>query len=331
MKKIFIAGALLMSIPFVSFAQTTATGTVDTATTTLTDPGLVPGDFFYFLDRWSEGLNLAFTFNKEKKARKHLEYAKERVAEMKDVLKKPNAKIENVTSAKENFGSQIADAASLVKSEKDKGSDVANLARELDNELDVSRDDLKDIFKEHKDKSSRAEKEIRAKLSALTPTDPQVQGLTQALEAITKEKGDAMKEDGDIDTDLMDEQALFEEVMGKKISAQKHMEQTMRLRDRMGQDMPADFSVSSEKLMKQAQEAMKRGDFESARRMSKEAEQSLEKVREMRDVLEGGPFDGGAQMMRDGADTTEIVGELNVDDLEQELQKGERMMDELVR
>lgn len=328
MKKLLIAGAVLMFVPFASFAQTATTTVVpETAVTTITNPGLLPGDFFYFLDRWSEALNLALTFNKENKARKHLEFAKERIAEMGKVLENPSAKLEDVKSVKDNFDAQVADAVALVKSEKDSGADVADLARELDDELDASKSELKDILHGHQNDKSRAEAEIRAKLASLSPTDPQVQGLTQALESITKEKGDAMKEEDGLDGDFMDEQALFEEVMGKEMSAEKHMEQALRLRDRIGQGLSEELSTSSEKLMKDAQAAIKRGDFESANRMSQQAQSALEKVREMRrDINIGAPVIDG--MMDSGAGD---VGESNVNGLENEINKGENMMNDLIR
>lgn len=325
MKKLLILGAVLMSVPFVSFAQTTsttsvtqATGTI-TVTTTITNPGLLPGDFFYFLDRWTEALNMALTFNNENKARKHLKNAKERVAEMDEVLKDPTAKLDDVKSAKDDLDVEIADATTLVKGEKDKGNDVSDLARELDDELDSVRDALKDIFKEHKNESSRAENEIRSKLAALAPGDPQIPGLTQALESIMKEKNDADKEDNDIDGDFKDEQKLFEDIMGKEMSAEKHMEQAKRLRDRMEQGLPEGLSTSSDKLMKAAEEAMKRGDFESAKRMSSEAENALEKIRETM---------GGLQMGMPSQDG-DGIDEMDVNNLEQEIQKGEKMMEGL--
>lgn len=330
-----------MSAPLVSFAQTEAATVPATETTVAAKPGLLPGDFFYFLDRWSEALNLAITFNKENKARKHIEYAKERVAEMSEVLKRPGAKIEDVTSVKESFDTQIADAAALVKAEKDKGADVAGLAREIDDELDLSRTDLKDIFKEHKNEAFRAEEVLRAKLESLSPTDPQVQGLTEALQSITKEKENAMKEEDGLDADFMDEQALFEEVMGKEMSAAKHMDQAMQLRDRdrMEQGLPAIFATSSEGFMKGARDAMKRGDFESAKRMSKEAERALEKAREMRgDIKMGMPIMPPSQGMPiykgtmdlDNQAAGDMVGG-QLDDFERNMNDSERMMEGLGR
>lgn len=49
------------------------------------EAGLTPDSPFYFMDRWGEGLSLAFTLNDEGKAVKHLEFAQERLEEMKEV------------------------------------------------------------------------------------------------------------------------------------------------------------------------------------------------------------------------------------------------------
>lgn len=51
-----------------------------------TNAGVKPGSFFYFFDTTFEKVGLFFTFNSEKKARKALEYADERLAEALGVL-----------------------------------------------------------------------------------------------------------------------------------------------------------------------------------------------------------------------------------------------------
>lgn len=352
MKKLLLAGIMLASAPFIVSAQTSATGTVTTGTTTASatvvapvDPGLAPGDFFYFLDRWGEELNTFFTFNKEKKAQLHLEYAKERVAEMKKVLEKPDAKLDDVKSAKENFDAQVADAAAIVKSEKDSGADVANLARELDDELDQSRTELKDVLQGHQDNQGRAEAEIRAKIAALTASSTatstnsnELQGLTQALESITKEKNNANNEEENIDADLSDEQAIFEQVMGPQMAAEKHLEQATRLRDQLEQVAGQVSQQVSEQLMKQAEEAMKRGDFEAAKRISKDAERGLENAKMMREGINMGvPNASGTEMnMEDSVDigTGESADSglgSNLDNLDQGIKEGERMMENVGR
>lgn len=333
-----------MMTPFVSFAQTTEIETttmvpITTTATTLAAPiadaGLAPGDFFYFIDRFGEALNTAFTFNKEKKARKHIEYAKERVAEMDEVLNKPDAKLDDVADAKDDFDKRIAEAATLVKGEKESGADVADLARELDDELDISREALRNVLKGHKEKSSRAEEVIQAKLGSLTDGEAsQLKGLLEALSAITKEKQEAAKEENDLDTDLDDEQEIFEEIMGKEMSAEKHFEQAMRLRTNFTGTTGQVQSQASEQLMKQAEEAMMRGDFDAAKMMSKEAERTFEDVQEANDDFRAGVM-GVPTMMNindnDNDKEADDIDDSDVDNLEQEIKRGEMMMQDFDR
>ena len=70
-----------------------------------TNAGVKPGSFFYFLDTTFENISLFFTFNSENKAKKALEYADERLAEIEAVAeeKNPNA----VKTAIANYESNI--------------------------------------------------------------------------------------------------------------------------------------------------------------------------------------------------------------------------------
>ena len=321
MKKILISGIMLASIPFAVFAQTastTATSTTVVATTTATttvtvDPGLAPGDFFYFLDKIGENLRLAFTFNKESKAKLHLKYARERVAEINKVLENPDATLADVAGAKENFQSQISDAATIVKSEKDSGKDVSGLAKELDDELDISNLELKDTIHQHQNEGSRAVAEIQAKIDAIVASGTasstnanELQGLTQALESITKERMQAKEEEDSIDVNASTTQATFEDVMGHELSAQKHMEQALRLRGEMGQGFSAGLATTSDRFMRDAQAAMRKGDFEKAMNLSKDAQHALERAREIQgDIRMGTPPVQGLPVrgMMDGADS----------------------------
>jgi len=313
MKRLFIAGIMLASVPFVSFAQTAATGTTTVtppAATRVVNPGFIPGDFFYFLDGLGEQINLALTFNKEKKAALHLQYAKERVAEINEVLKNPRAKLENVASAKSNFDAQVADAAAIVKSEKEAGVDVSLLARELGDELDTTRGDLKDTLSQHQDNLAQTEAEIRARIDAInasgtasTTSALELKGLTQSLDQVTKEQSDAMSEEDGVDAGVAEEQATFEQVMGKEMAAQKHLEQATRLQEHLDEISGhfGNISTTSARLMMDAQDAIKRGDFEAARHMSKDAEKGFERAKEMRGNMKRGgqqseqgvPLNGG--------------------------------------
>lgn len=345
MKKILLTTIMLLSAPFVSFAQATTTNTVVTpvsttsVTTAIADPGLVPGDFFYFLDRWSEVINTALTFNKEKKARLHLEYAKERVAEIKEVLKKPDAKLQDVASAKDNFDAQIADATNIVKSEKEKGIDVASLASDLGVELDKSSIEIKDVLREHKNNAIHAENEIRAKIQSVSDTDPaQVQELTKELEAATKEKSDTATEEDGLNVDILDKQSVFDQVMGTELSAKKHVEEAVRLGAQVEEKSGQFSQEESTQIMKQtrqAQEAIKRGDFETASRISEEAVRKIEDIKTMRYDAEASAIVSGSASLpatnmssstpsRANVESNNSVDVQHIDTLEKGIKKSER-------
>lgn len=82
--------------------------------------GIKPSSIFYFLDIVSEKINLFFTFNPEKKARKALEYAGERLAEAEAAVTDNN--INAVKTAMTGYESNVSFATEKSKDigEKDK-------------------------------------------------------------------------------------------------------------------------------------------------------------------------------------------------------------------
>ncbi|KKU05984.1 MAG: hypothetical protein UX07_C0010G0011 [Parcubacteria group bacterium GW2011_GWA2_45_30] len=96
-----------------------------------TSPGIKPGSFFYFFDTAFEKIGLFFTFNPEKKARKALEYADERLAEAEAVAGDDN--LEAVKTAVTNYESNMAFAAEKAKDVGDKEKAKALLTSIADN------------------------------------------------------------------------------------------------------------------------------------------------------------------------------------------------------
>lgn len=96
-----------------------------------TNPGIKPGSIFYFFDTTFEKIGLFFTFNPEKKARRALEYADERLAEIEAIAgeKKSNA----VITAIADYENNVALATEKSKEVKDKGQAESLLASIEDN------------------------------------------------------------------------------------------------------------------------------------------------------------------------------------------------------
>ena len=80
MKKINIASAFIL---VALFAFTSNTAFAQSPQVTLPSAGLTPESSFYFLDRLGENLRQFFTFNPEVKAKLQIEFAGERIAEIK--------------------------------------------------------------------------------------------------------------------------------------------------------------------------------------------------------------------------------------------------------
>ena len=121
MKKLTTLSILLISLAFVVPAQASAA----------TSAGVTPGSFFYFFDTTFENISLFFTFDSENKARKALEYADERLAEIEAVAEEKNPN--GVKTAIANYESNIALATEKSKEVKDKGQAESLLTSISDN------------------------------------------------------------------------------------------------------------------------------------------------------------------------------------------------------
>lgn len=97
----------------------------------LPDPGLKPGDFFYFLDEWAEAIRDFFTFNPEDKALLQTKRALERIAEIKAILETKGIDAPGLVVAQEKIQVNIAKAAKILKTQKAKGEDVVVMAKKL--------------------------------------------------------------------------------------------------------------------------------------------------------------------------------------------------------
>jgi len=118
MKNIFITSLLLLTLVFApapALAQTSA--------------GTTPGSFLYFFDTTFEKINLFFTFDSERKAQKALEYADERLAEIREIAN--DNKPKRVESAMADYENKISLATERAGNlEEEKASALLNIISE---------------------------------------------------------------------------------------------------------------------------------------------------------------------------------------------------------
>ncbi len=288
MKQLFFAGLLLVSIPFITGAQTGAPATTNVATTVvLKDAGLIPGDFFYFLDRFGEGFSSFFTFKAESKAKLALDRAQERASEINAVLKTKGVKSKEVKRAKDDFDRELSLVASLIADKKAVGSDVFSLAKEIDDEFEVSKDMLKEAYRDYRDELNDKGFNLRKKLSnAIKAGDVTMQSTIEVeLKKINEEVSVTKDEEDLIDSDFDDEKNQLEDSMGKQQSAESHITNAERARVKFVSDMavlgtaPTVATVqvlaSFDTMLAIAKTAFAASDFEIAKDNAKEARSIL--------------------------------------------------------
>jgi hypothetical protein len=117
---------MLIILSSISYAQSES----------LPDPGITPDSPFYFLDKFSDNLALTFTFDKTERAKKALEIAKERLAEIEKMSQKKD--LDSAEKAKKLHDELILKAENEIKEIKEKDTEE-KLKKELELELELEK------------------------------------------------------------------------------------------------------------------------------------------------------------------------------------------------
>ena len=225
MKKLFISStfalvALLVLTSSTVFAQSTEVK--------LPSAGLTPASPLYFLDRFGENFRQFFTFNPEAKAKLQIEFAGERISEIKMMIEKKGVNAKGLAIAESLLKANVAYAAEIVNEEKTSGKDVAVLAKTLNDEFDLRDKLLEQTFKDAKEQLKAQRKEIKTKLL----TEARRIGDTTQIAVLEAQLKDI---DGQIDTlgqkkdqlenSLQDEQKNIEQEMSEDDQKKEELEQ----------------------------------------------------------------------------------------------------------
>ncbi len=275
--KIKIAFISLLFVPFLVFAQNGA----------LPSAGLTPESPFYFLDKLGETLQRFFTFNPESKARLEITFAKERIAEIKLVLEDKGVNARGISIAEERLGDNLSRATAILASQKQEGKDTSNLARDLSDDFDPAREELKSTFKSEVDTLDAKIDELKAKLK-----EARLAGNTAQVEVLSKEIADlkAQKElleqheDND-DEDIEEEKEHFDEALGfKEEAAEKIKDAEEERADILKEAKEDNLTIPDgafkefDALLSQAKAAFDAGNYENAKRLAKEAKKALKEA-----------------------------------------------------
>ncbi|MBZ1348590.1 MAG: hypothetical protein KYQ20_02445 [Candidatus Nealsonbacteria bacterium] len=162
-------------------------------------PGLMPGDFFYFLDEWAEAIEEFFTFDPEAKAILQTERALERIAEVNALLEIKGVDAPGLDVAEAKIQRNMARSAEILERQKARGIEVALLARRLERNFDVRRKMLESVFDLEGSRLGVQKKETRLAIREARAINDfeKLAGLRIALENIKAQKERlGVREDG---------------------------------------------------------------------------------------------------------------------------------------
>jgi len=194
----------------------------------LPSAGLTPESSFYFLDRLGENLRQFFTFNPEAKAKLQIEFAGERIAEIKVIVEKKGVNAKGLAIAESLLQANVAYAAEIVSEEKVSGKDVSALAKTLNDEFDARDKLLEQTFKDAKAQLKAQRKEIKTKLLAearrvgdtaqIAVLEAQLNDIDGQIDALGKKKDQ-------LEDSLQNEQEKIEDEMSEDDQKEEELEQ----------------------------------------------------------------------------------------------------------
>lgn len=282
-KSIFIS---ILLVPFLVFAQNQIV---------LPNAGFTPESPFYFLDRFGEALREFFTFNSEGKARLQIVFAAERIAEIKVILETKGVEAPGLEVAQSRLQAHLANAATVLDSEKVRGRNVSKLASELDDKFEGPKSALKETFRTQKQTLENQEDELKAKIkdARRVGDTSQIEALVRQFAEVKTQKELLEQKEDDQEKALEKEEERIKEEMEAKSKAEKKIRKAEREKQEIldeaakeGLSIPPEaFNVFNHHLS-EAKSALAAGKFGEAKHHAEEAKENLDKIEDAIDDLE---------------------------------------------
>lgn len=182
-KNNYIIVALLISILIVP-------GFVSASTT---NAGITPDSYWYFFDKAIERIDIALTFNSEKKAEKLIQKAEERLAELKELSQKES--FEDIDSLVKEYEEDISDAGARLEKLKDKEKS-AILLSSIEESTSEHQDILNDILALVPEEAKQAIQDvIDSNLERQSQLESKIDQLEKENEELKKEIEEMKNED----------------------------------------------------------------------------------------------------------------------------------------
>ncbi len=225
MKKIFISSSIILTTLFVLAGNTAF---AEDKQVQLPPAGLTPESPFYFFDRLGERIQEFFTFNPKAKAKLQIEFAGERIAEIKVMVEEKGTHTEGINAAKSLLLANVAHAAEIINKEKSSGKDVSSLAKDIDDQFDAREKLLVQTFLDARAKLIAEHLDIRTKLlkdAQVSGDTAKISEIQNQLQNIENESNDLKDKKDEIKNSLDEEKKKIEENMNQEDQNQDKIDQ----------------------------------------------------------------------------------------------------------
>ncbi|MHB9019437.1 MAG: DUF5667 domain-containing protein [Minisyncoccota bacterium] len=279
MKTLKIIAVSVLVLPIMAFGQTTNT------TSILPDPGLTPDSPFYFLNRVGEALQEFFTFNPEARARLELQFAEERISEIKAMLIEKGATLPAIETAKTYLTENLAKASEAVTKVKTSGGDVVGLAKEISDKINSRKLALSSVFTENEKNLLEQERSIREKIKEadLAGDVEKAKDLVKNLDTVNSEKEAVKKHRDESSKNFDDEEDNVDKNLELKDQAQSVIDDVKKARAELLVEIPeitvADLELA-DKAIVSAEDLFVKENFQASKELAHQAEKALERAKE---------------------------------------------------
>lgn len=205
--------------------------------------GIKPSSFFYFIDTGLEKLNLIFIFNAEKKANKALEYAEERLLEVKEEAE--DNKPKGVEEAIEGYEANISLATEKSK-ELENESDTEALLNTISSNTLKHQEVLKNVY------DQVSEEAKGAILKAIEASHKKQEEAVRQIGALKKEVAQLQDEIGEL------QRRLEEKNKEQKPSPTPSQKQGNEIKKPTQTPVPPTVTPTSDKSLRELREELER-------------------------------------------------------------------------
>lgn len=275
MKSLKIITVSILVLPIMAFGQSTAT--------TLPNPGLTPDSPFYFLNRVGEALQEFFTFNPEAKARLELQFAAERISEIKAMLVEKGVATPGIEAAKVRLTENLARASGAVIKVKSSGKDIVELAKEVSEKISFQKSALKGVFEDEDDNLSEQEKDLKEQIKKADKAKDveKAKKLVKNLSALGDKRDALKKHEDESSQDFDDEEENVDKVFELKDRAQNAIDDAKEERAELLVEIPeiiaTDLSLA-DKAIASAEDLFAKENYQAAKELADQAEKALERA-----------------------------------------------------